>query len=93
MSKQTKQLFEQLKGNEPPSFAERLQEAAGFAKDIGGRLWEGSAPMVKHGNAELAAALFNGSAYVMYMRGSEGVEQERDSAQIALERHDDGRER
>lgn len=66
MSKQTRQLFEQIKGG------------AASLKDIGGKLWESALPLFNHGRTEAAAALFSGSAHVMYMKGQDGVMQGQD---------------
>ena len=37
-------------------------------REVGGKIWDEASPTFEHGNAELAAALFNpnGSAFVMY---------------------------
>ncbi len=78
MSKQTKQFFEQLKASEQPSLVDAIREAAGAAKSVGGQLWDGMKPMFDHGRTEMAAALFAGSAHVMYMKGQEGIEQGQD---------------
>lgn len=95
MSKKTKQFFDQIKSPETasptsPTLAEQVKEAAGNAKAIGGQLWDGVKPMFDHGRTELAAALFAGHAHVMYMRGQEGVEQ--DKGLEPPEREMEGRE-
>jgi hypothetical protein len=39
-------------------------------------MWDAAKPMFDHGRTELAAALFTGHSYVMYMRdGKERVDQ------------------
>ena len=60
MSKRTRDFIEQVKSGESPSLAQSL-------KETGGQLWDAAKPMFDHGRSELAAALFAGHAYVMYM--------------------------
>lgn len=92
MSKHSKQYLEQLKQNEAPSLAESVRDAAEAAKSIGGQLWDGIKPMFDHGRTELAAALFTGHAHVMYMKGNDGVEQEKEQVKESPERQNEGRE-
>lgn len=92
MSKQTKQFIEQVKSNEAPSLVEQVKEAAEAAKSIGGQVWDGLKPMFDHGRTELAAAIFSGHAHVMYMKGNDGVEQEKEQAKEMPERENEGRE-
>jgi hypothetical protein len=87
MSKQTRAFIEQAKSGESPGLAQTL-------KEIGGQVWDGAKPMFDHGRTELAAALFSGHGYVMYMRdGKEGVEQTQNHKQESPEvQQDMGRE-
>jgi hypothetical protein len=83
MSKKTQAFFEQLKEGEPTIGAiqavkEGIQAVApglslsNILSDIGTELKQ----MGSHGAHEMAAALFNGSSFVMYPRtGQNGVEQ------------------
>lgn len=61
MSKATREFFEQVKKGQEPSLGSK-------ALDVAGKVWDAMEHPVAHGAHELAAALFNGSAFVMYPR-------------------------
>ena len=64
MSKATREFFEQLKNSKA-------------GQEIGrafGEMWSELKQMGSHGAHELAAALFNGNAFVMYPRTKNGKE-------------------
>ena len=61
MSQRTRQFFEALK-----------EGAVEAAQDIGAELTQ----LANHGRTEVAAALFNGSPFVMYMRETHTTEQQ-----------------
>ena len=61
MSQRTRQFFEALK-----------EGAAEAAQEIGAELKQ----LANHGRTEVAAALFNGSPFVMYMRETHTTEQQ-----------------
>src|SRR5579863_10182394 len=90
MSKHTQRFFEQIKSGEQPTLVEGIKEAASSMKEIGGQIWDGLAGMFNHGRSEAAAALFSGNAYVMYMKGQEGIEQGQDQVKEAPEHQRDG---
>lgn len=56
--------------------------AADFVHDVGHEFME----QARHGAHEAAAALFNGSAFVMYPRGSRDDVQQPEQPQIEQER-------
>ena len=68
MSKQSREVFEQIKSGEQPGVAEAI-------KEVGGRIWDAGKDMFDHGRTELAAALFAGHAHVMYMHNGPEVDQ------------------
>ena len=73
MSKATRQVFEQLKSGEPVETGKPLLPGLTLGKilsDIRSELKD----MGAHGVHEMAAALFNGSGFVMYPRGTGQVE-------------------
>ncbi len=101
MSKKTQAFFEQLKEGQPTiGVIEAVKEgvqaiAPGLSMskilgDIGAELKQ----MGSHGSHELAAALFNGSSFVMYPRvaGQESVEQTPGHALDPMQKEMDGRE-
>jgi hypothetical protein len=77
----SKKFFEQLKNGQEPTLLESIKEAASALREAGGQLWDAAKPMADHGRSELAAALFTGHGYVMYMKGQEGNEQGQDQSQ------------
>lgn len=93
MSKETRQFLEQLKRGEESTFVESIKDAASSVKDVGGQVWDDLKPMFDHGRTELAAALFSGQAHVMYMKGQQSVEEERDQGkEMSEDQRDRGRE-
>jgi hypothetical protein len=85
MSKQAKEFFEQLKAGKE-SLQETVKQNLSLSKilgDVGKELKE----QAKHGAHELAAALFNGSAFVMYPRTKDG----KDDPQHGLPEQEQGR--
>jgi hypothetical protein len=78
MAKVKQDLFENKPQATTEPSAERIRALFAGIKEVGGAVWDGMAPMVNHGRSEAAAALFNGNAYVMYQRGTAGVEQGQD---------------
>jgi hypothetical protein len=78
MAKVRQELFE----NKPPEMAaaavEGVQALFAGLKEVGGAVWDGAKPMFDHGRSEAAAALFSGAGYVMYQRGTAGIEQGQD---------------
>lgn len=102
MSRKTREFFEQVKDGEPPKGAiEAIKEgiqavAPGLSlskmfDDIGSELSQ----LASHGRTEMAAALFNGSPFVLYMKGQEATEQSPDHGlanDTAPQKEVDGRE-
>lgn len=100
MSKQTQQLFEQVKATGPPegvfgAVKEAVQAVAPglslskILSDIGTELKEQGS----HGAHEMAAALFRGSdAFVMYPRSNEADGPEHGLPDMQYEQVRDGRE-
>jgi glycine cleavage system H lipoate-binding protein len=87
--------MEQIKSGEQPTLLESIKEAASLLKDIGGKVWDEAKPFVDHGRSEWAALMYTGSAYVMYPRNQQGVEQSQEQEQVKDEpehQRDDGRE-
>lgn len=86
MSKATRKVFEEIKSGESMGAVQALREGISegvgaflsAAKEVGGQIWDGVAPMANHGRTEMAAALFQGSHFIMYMKGQEGIEQGQD---------------
>ena len=48
---------------------EALASILGPVRNAAGKVWDELAPAFDHGRSEAAAALFTGSAYVMYQKG------------------------
>jgi hypothetical protein len=86
MSKAADQFFANVKQPEQSMGAiEAVKEGVtaflSQMKEMGGEAWDAAKPAFDHGRTEAAAALFNGSSgHVMYMRGTQGVEQGQDQA-------------
>ena len=82
MAKVSQELFEGKSMGFTEAAREGVKEAAlGFlsaAREVGGSIWDGAAPMFNHGRTEMAAALFSGQPYVLYQRGVSGIEQGQD---------------
>jgi len=83
MSKASKQKFTELLKSEDsvaPAGSPKttLKELLGAAKEIGGAIWDGAAPMVDHGSTEVLNGLMNGNAFTPYgwSQTSEGPEVE-----------------
>ena len=75
----SKEKFAELLKDEQPEPQKEpltLSKILGEAREIGGAVWDASKPMIDHGSAELASALFNGHAHVPYgwSHASEGQE-------------------
>jgi hypothetical protein len=101
VSKQTREMLEQVKAGEPSigtlqAIREGVQAVApglslsNILSDIGSELKQQAA----HGSHELAAALFNGSAFVMYPRHGRDDEPQHGLTQDAQQQEQtrDGRE-
>jgi hypothetical protein len=93
MSKQTQQLFEQVKaGEQSPGLVQTIAPGLSLGKilsDVGTELVE----QTKHGAHELSAALFRGSdAFVMYPRTNQSDGPEQGPPDLQQEHARDGRE-
>jgi hypothetical protein len=92
MSKQTREFFEQLKAGEKPSLLEKMQERL-FPSTIGGELWKELKQQGLAGAHEMAAALFNGNAFVMYPRQPDHDDpQQAQTKEVQQEQQRGGRE-
>ncbi len=103
MSRKTREFFDQVKDGEPQKGAiEAIKEAvqtvapglslSKMFNEIGSELSQ----LASHGRTEMAAALFNGSPFVMYMKGQETTEQSPDHGlanEASPEKEVEGRER
>lgn len=84
MAKVPKELFQPKSMGATEAALEGIKEGVSAllstAKDVGGAVWDGAKPLFDHGRSEAAACLFggNGSGYVMYQRGVQGIEQGQD---------------
>jgi hypothetical protein len=88
MSNEAKQFLESAKEAQAEKSMGAIEAAAegmkaflSGAREVGGAIWDAGKPAFDHGRTELAAALFHDAdAHVMYMRGTQGVEQGQDQA-------------
>ena len=78
MSKATREFFDNLKAGKEPGKLETVLQgivtAAPGLKNILSEIGAELKQMGAHGAHELSAALFNGSPFVMYQRGTDSVE-------------------
>jgi hypothetical protein len=89
MSKQTKEFFEQLKAGEQPGLLERIKERLSpstILGEVGAELKQHAA----HGAHELAAALFNQNAFVLYPRQPDHDDPQQGHGQEMQHDHDRG---
>jgi hypothetical protein len=89
MSKQTKEFFEQLKAGEQPGLLERIKERLSpstILGEVGAELKQQAA----HGAHELAAALFNQNAFVLYPRQPDHDDPQQGHGQEMQQEHDRG---
>ncbi len=89
MSKQTKEFFEQLKAGEQPGLLERMKERLSpstILGEVGAELKQQAA----HGAHELAAALFNQNAFVLYPRQPDHDDPQQGHGQEMQQEHERG---
>jgi len=89
MSKQTREFFEQLKAGEKPSLLENIQDRLS-PSTIGGEFWKELKQQAAHGAHELAAALFNQNAFVLYPRQPDHDDPQQGHGQEMQHDHDRG---
>ena len=89
MSKNTREFFEQVKAGEQPGLLERIKERLSpstILGEVGAELKQQAA----HGAHELAAALFNQNAFVLYPRQPDHDDPQQGHGQEMQQEHERG---
>jgi hypothetical protein len=93
MSKNTREFFEQVKAGEQPGLVEKIKEHLSerlSPSTILGEVWAEVKQQAAHGAHELAAALFNQNAFVLYPRQPDHDDPQQGHGQEMQHDHDRG---